>query len=158
MNFPILGITFQITPDGNVETADLTADAPPEVTIGIAPDVIMRMALGDKTALSSASVEGDGVLANDVSAALDAFDWVLALRPYLGDIAATRAAQFMVGFGQWRDKAHEAMGRSIAEYSTYEASLLANSNALQHFSQEVDTLRDDTARLEARLALLERSR
>jgi ubiquinone biosynthesis protein UbiJ len=103
-------------------------------------------------------VEGDGTLAADLSAALAEFDWALALRPVVGDMAAARAAQAVEGLGRWREKAQEAVGRSIAEYLTYEAGMLADKQAVRQFVAEVDEVRDAAARLEARLALLEQSR
>jgi len=99
--------------------------------------------------------EGDGVLAADLARALADFDWVLALRPWLGDIAASRVDGFLRGFGPWREKTLDAAGRNLAEYAVHEANLLADPHAVQAFVAEVDALREATDRLEARLKLLE---
>lgn len=99
--------------------------------------------------------EGDGLLAADVAQALADFDWVLALRPYLGDIAASRVDQFIQGLAAWRTKAVDAAGRNLAEYAVHEQALLAEPHALKEFIAEVDRLREDADRLEARLKLLE---
>ncbi|MCP5278346.1 MAG: hypothetical protein H6935_08285 [Thiobacillus sp.] len=101
------------------------------------------------------SAEGDGLLAADVAKALADFDWVLALRPYLGDMAASRVDQFIQGFSEWRGKAVDAAGRNLAEYAVHEAGVLAEPHAAREFIAEVDRLREDTDRLEARLKLLE---
>ena len=95
------------------------------------------------------------MLASDIAAAFAGFDWALALRPYLGDIAAARAAQVLSAFGHWRRQAHAALGRSLAEYATFEAGMLVDRQAARRFVAEVDELRDAAARLEARLSLLE---
>jgi ubiquinone biosynthesis protein UbiJ len=100
-------------------------------------------------------IQGDGLLAADLAAALRDFDWVLALRPWLGDIAATRAEQFLKEFAAWQPKAVESVGRNLAEYAVYEAKLLAEPEAVREFIAEVDRLREDLDRFEARLALLE---
>lgn len=102
--------------------------------------------------------EGDGVLAADLARALADFDWVLALRPWLGDIAASRVDQFLRGFGPWRDKTLESAGRNLAEYAVHEQAMLADPHAIRAFVAEVDALREAADRLEARLKLLEAKR
>lgn len=100
-------------------------------------------------------VEGDGVFASDISGALADFDWVLALRPFLGDIAASRVDQFLRGILAWRQQAHDDAGSNLAEYAIYEQAMLAEPTAARAFIAEVDALREDADRLEARLRLLE---
>ena len=100
-------------------------------------------------------IEGDGVFAADISGALADFDWVLALRPYLGDLAASRVDRFLRGIMAWRQQAHDDSGRNLAEYFVYEQALLVEPNAARAFIADVDTLREDVDRLRARLMLLE---
>lgn len=156
IELPLGGIAFTLAENGTL--AALAPEAQPDSIVTLRADVLMRLALGDREALRQARVEGDGVLASDISAALDAFDWALALRPLIGDIAAARIDQAIAGFGAWRAKAHEAIGQAAAEYAVHEAGMLASRPAVDRFIAEVDTLRDDVARLEARLALLEQRR
>lgn len=103
-------------------------------------------------------IQGDGLLASDLSGALADFDWVLALRPYLGDIAASRVDLFLRGLGPWREKTLESAGRNLAEYAVYEEAMLAEPHATRAFVTEVDALREAADRLEARLKLLETNR
>jgi ubiquinone biosynthesis protein UbiJ len=154
IELPLGGLGFSLAEGGVLNPA--TADTPSDTTIRLSADVLMRLVLGDRNALKQAGVQGDGLFAADISAALDGFDWALALRPVVGDIAAARADQAIAGFGVWRAQAHEAIGRSLAEYSVHEAGMLASRPAVDGFVAGVDALRDDVARLEARLALLER--
>jgi ubiquinone biosynthesis protein UbiJ len=99
--------------------------------------------------------EGDGVLAADIAGALAEFDWVLALRPYLGDMAASRVDQMIRGFEAWRRQALDGAGRNLAEYAVYEEQSLAQPEATREFIAGVDRLRGDADRLEARLKRLE---
>jgi ubiquinone biosynthesis protein UbiJ len=156
IGLPLGGFAFTLGENGAL--APLAPETPPDSVITLSADVLMRLVLGDKEALRQARVDGDGVLAADISAALDAFDWALALRPVLGDIAAARVDQAIAGFGAWRAKAHEAVGMALSEYAVHEAGMLASRPAVARFGAEVDALRDDVARLEARLALLEQGR
>lgn len=156
LDLPLGGVAFTLGENGAL--AALAPETQPDSIITLPADVLMRLALGEREALRQARVEGDGVLAADISSALDAFDWALALRPLLGDIAAARVDQAIAGFGAWRAQAHAAIGAAVSEYAVHEAGLLASPPALDRFIAEVDSLRDDVARLEARLALLEQRR
>lgn len=153
LRLPLITVRFRVTEDGGLTAIDPEAGIAAEITV--TPENLFTLALGERDALSRAAVTGDGVLAADISAALARFDWALALRPYLGDIMAARTAQAISGFGAWRGQAQESLGRSLAEYATYETDLLADKHAVRRFVAEVDTLRDDVARLEARLNILE---
>lgn len=153
IRLPLVSASFRVTEDGNLAVADPAL--PVATDILVPPDVLFLLVAGQKEALAKAKVEGDGTLAADLSAALSEFDWALALRPVMGDVAAARAAQAVEGLGRWREQAHEAIGRSLAEYVTYESGLLADRHAVAQFVADVDALRDAAARLEARIALLE---
>lgn len=153
IRLPLVSVAFRVTEDGNLAVADPAL--PLAADIAVSADALMLLAFGQKDALNGAKIEGDGSLAADLSAALAEFDWALALRPLVGDIAAARTAQAAEGFGRWREHARGAIGRSLSEYMAYEADLLADRHAMQQFVADVDELRDTAARLEARIGLLE---
>jgi ubiquinone biosynthesis protein UbiJ len=153
IRLPLVTAAFRVTEDGNLAVADPALPIATEITLP--PDVLLMLVAGRKDALNKARIEGDGTLAADLSAALSEFDWALALRPLVGDVAAARAAQAVEGYGRWREQAHESIGRAAAEFTTYEAGLLADKYMVQDFIAGVDEVRDAAARLEARLALLE---
>lgn len=150
---PPFNLRLAIAIDGHLGRAG--AEQPTTTTITLGADIPPRLLMGDKDALRSARIEGDGGLASDLMAALDQFDWALALRPYLGDIAAARAAQFFTGFSQWRDQARASLDRNLSAYLNQESGLLVDRLTMRHFVAEVDELRDAAARLDARLAVLE---
>jgi ubiquinone biosynthesis protein UbiJ len=154
----LLTLDFRVAPDGGLEAADPETETAITTEIIVAPEALFALAMGDREAIGRAAVSGDGVLAADLSAALRQFDWALALRPYFGDILAARAAQAVSGFSQWREQAHASVGQTLAEYATFEAGLVADKHAVRRFVAEVDGLRDDIARLEARLAILEQKK
>lgn len=156
LRLPPLRIGFGINEDGHF--GRLAPEKATDTEITVTPDLLLGLLAGDSSVLNRAKISGDGVLASDISAALNGFDWALALRPYLGDIAATRTAQAIAAFGQWRQQAHAALGRSFAEYATFEAGMLVDRLAVRAFVADVDETRDAAARLEARLKLLEEKR
>lgn len=156
LRLPLLTLNLRIAEGGGLAAADPAVE--PATEILLPPELAFALLAGERNALDRARVTGDGVLASDLSAALRDFDWALALRPLVGDIAAARAAQAIAGFGRWREQAHDAIGQALAEYATFETDLLADKTAVRRFVTEVDALRDAAARIEARLALLEQAR
>lgn len=149
---PLLPLSVRIEADGGFVAA--SAEAAPDVQLIPDPSALPLWLSGGKLG-DLFRVAGDGVLAADLAHALADFDWVLALRPYLGDIAASRVDQFIQGLTGWRANALESAGRNLAEYAVYEQAMLAEPLAAREFITEVDRLREDVDRLEARLALLE---
>lgn len=130
------------------------SETAPELILTLQPSVLPLLLSGGKLA-DLFRFEGDDMFAADLSHALADFDWVLALRPYLGDIAASRVAQFLHGFGAWREQAVQAAGRNLAEYAVYEQILLAEPHAVRAFISEVDAVREAADRLDAHLRLFE---
>ena len=153
---PLLDLRVGLEEDGQDGCHFRPAPADAEAALTLTPQLsaLPRWITGG-TVSDLFSAEGDGLLAADVAKALADFDWVLALRPYLGDIAAARVDQFIQGMHAWRAQAVESAGRNLAEYAVYEQGLLAEPHALREFIADVDRLREDADRLEARLRLLE---
>jgi len=151
---PLLPLSLRIEADGGFVAA--SSDAAPDLRLIPDPSALPQWFTGGKFA-DLFRVAGDGVLAVDLANALADFDWVLTLRPYLGDIAASRVDQFLRGIMNWRGQALESAGRNLAEYAVYEQAMLAEPYAVREFIAAVDRLREDADRLEARLNLLEAS-
>lgn len=150
---PPLRLRLAIGAEGRL--AAPPADTPGSVTITLDAGIPPRLLLGDKAALRTARVEGDGGLASDLTALLEEFDWALALRPLVGDIAAARAAQAFAGFDRWRGQARQALDRNLGGWLGQESGLLVDRLSLDRFVAQADELRDACDRLAARLALLE---
>jgi ubiquinone biosynthesis protein UbiJ len=156
IRLPGLSLNFAFSEEGRLEQGH--AGEPAATEILVSPALLIGLLTTGSEALSGAEVRGDGVLANDIAAVVNGIDWALALRPYLGDVVAARVAQGLSAFSGWRQKVGEAFGRSLAEYATYEAGMLADAESIRLFVAEIDELRDAAARLEARIQILERSR
>lgn len=152
---PLLNLNIRIEADGGFSAA--SAESVADLRLMPDPAALPQWLGGGKLG-DLFRVAGDGVLAADLAHALADFDWVLALRPYLGDIAASRIDHFIRAFAGWRRQAAESAGRNLAEYAVYEQGLLAEPLAAREFIAAIDRLREDADRLEARLALLEAKR
>jgi|GEM_PF-634165 len=153
---PLLDLRLQL--DESMQFMPAAATSPPAdaEALTLTPDMaaLPRWVTGAPLA-ELFRVQGDGLYAADLGHALADFDLVLALRPWLGDIAASRAAQFVQALHTWRTRAVQSLGRNLAEYAVHEQALLAEPFAVHTFIADVDHLREDTDRLEARLWQLE---
>ncbi|MDT9145970.1 hypothetical protein RSW78_25420, partial [Escherichia coli] len=70
----------------------------------------------------------------------------------VGDIAAHRLTRFGAGLFDGLREAFRRTVQNVAEYATEETPLVAPRRDIAAFCADVDTLRDDVARLEKRIA------
>jgi ubiquinone biosynthesis protein UbiJ len=149
-------LRFEVAESG--ELAPASAEAPADTAIEVTPGLMLRIAARDDTAWNEARVAGDVELA----AAIDyirrniAWDYEEDLSRVFGDIAAHRMATAARQLDRWSRNTVLNLAHAVAEYATYEQPMLASASAIDGFNREVDELRNDAARLEKRLALLER--
>lgn len=160
INLPLLPLNLTLDEAGRFSPlleSEASEEREPALSLTPMPSALPLL-LGDGKLADLFRVEGDGLFASDISGALADFDWVLALRPYLGDIAASRVDLFLRSMLAWRQEAHDNTGRNLAEYAVYEQAMLAEPHAAQAFVSEVDALREDVDRFAARLTQLESKR
>ena len=73
------------------------------------------------------------------------------LSAVIGDAAAHRAGQIARGVRNWAEGARRTMASNIREYLQEESGDVPSRYEVERFAQQVDSLRDDVARLEARV-------
>ena len=141
---------------GEIAAAPSAVD--PAATISLTPGLLLRAAARDSSAWANAQVSGDV----EFAAAIDyvrrniRWDYEEDLSRVFGDIAAHRMANAARELDRWGRESAMNLAQAAAEYATYEQPLLASAHAIEAFVREVDVLRDDAARLEKRIALLQR--
>lgn len=143
--------SFTIQSDGTLNAA--AQDASADARCVIAPSLLPRLALQDEMAHHEIKSEGDAELLAEIFYLSRNLRWDAAedLSQVTGDIVAERIVNFAkVGHQQVRDAALN-FSQALAEYWTEESPLLAKPPQIAHFVQQVDKLRDDTARLEQRI-------
>ena len=105
-------------------------------------------------------IEGDAEVAQRFRELLEEaqpeFEEELAL--VFGDVAARRLANLARGVLDWGRKASGSFTGSVVEYLQEEGRDLPTRTEAEEFLADVDRLRDDAERLEARLARLESRR
>ncbi|MDO8208726.1 MAG: hypothetical protein Q7T38_13035 [Gallionella sp.] len=147
-----LSFAYTILPDGTLTRADKTAGA--DAACVIAPSLLPRLALHDELAHAEIQSSGDAALLAEIFFLSRNLRWDAAedLSHVTGDIAAERIVQTV----QNRPFGASAvnLAQAAAEYFTEEQPLIAKPQQINSFMQQVDTLRDDMARLEQRIKAL----
>ncbi|MBA4709018.1 ubiquinone biosynthesis accessory factor UbiJ [Aquitalea aquatica] len=129
----------------------------PEATIRLQHAAALAAVSGRDPALSDVSLEGDTELAAAIGRLIARLRWDAGedLSRVMGDVAANRlqrVARASLGFkGEiaWR------LLENWVEHLREEAPMLASRQAVASYLRAVDSLRDDVARSEKRLARLE---
>lgn len=138
-------------------------DAEPDVVISGSLLTLARMADESGTsALRDGSLEltGDPQLAADFQR-LFAYarpDIEEELSGVVGDVVAHRLGDFARGVSNWARSARSTMGDNIREYLQEESRDVPSRYEVDRFTDQVNTLRDDVDRLEARVARLQDER
>jgi ubiquinone biosynthesis protein UbiJ len=102
------------------------------------------------------SIEGDtdiGQQFQDMLAGVD-WDWEERLSRVTGDVIAHQAGTLGRRLKQYLDDNRETLVRDCGEYLQEEARLLPTRVELDYFLGDVDRIRDDVSRLEARVERL----
>lgn len=81
-------------------------------------------------------------------------DWEEHLSRLTGDIAAHRVMTVFDKLAEWSKSATSNLTDDIGEYLQEESRDVVSGAEMDMFNQQVDRLRDDTDRLEARIARL----
>ena len=77
------------------------------------------------------------------------------LSSVVGDVAAHSLGQLVRGLGEWGRQAGSTLQQNLGEYLQEESRALPSRYEAGRFRREVEALRDDVARFEARLKQLE---
>lgn len=143
--------------DGTLRAAaqDMSADASCTIPSSLLP----RLALDDEAAFAQIERSGDAALLEEIFYLGRNLRWDVAedLSIFTGDIVAERAVQFAKATQRQMDAAVLNLSQALAEYWTEERPLLAKRAQITAFVQQVETLRNDVARLEQRINRLTHS-
>ncbi len=137
-----------------------TCEAQPDVTITGTPLAFMRMQLArrreDSLFAGDVTIDGDtatGHAFQNILAQLD-LDWEEQLSRLTGDVLAHQVGNLARGLGRWGRHVAETLLEDTGDWLQEESRLVPCAIEIEHFVNAVDTLRADTARLEARIRRL----
>jgi ubiquinone biosynthesis protein UbiJ len=158
--FDIMPFSFAYTilADGSLRSADAAAST--DALCVIAPSLLPRLVLHDENAHTEIRSEGNAELLTEIFFLSRNLRWDAAedLSGITSDIAAERIVQTLHSTQHQVRAAAVNFSHAAAEYWTEERPLLAKPQQVSAFMQQVDTLRDDVARLEQRIGRLFTSR
>ena len=144
-------ISCTILPDGRLGLSEGEADA----QCIIPPSLLPRLALQDELAYREIEGTGDTALLSEILFLSRNLRWDAAedLSHATGDIVAERIVQAVksIEIGS----SFLSLAQATSEYLTEENPVIAKPGHLRAYSAEIDELRDDAARLEARIKRLE---
>lgn len=153
-----LAVYFSIDDEVVTLTSDAATD--PDVVLTGSLLTLARMAgVPGNTARGDAVRDGALDLTGNAYTA-QAFQELLAcakpdieeeLSTFIGDAAAHRAGVIARSARNWAQDARRIMASNIREYLQEESRDVPSRYEVERFAQQVDSLRDDVARLEARL-------
>lgn len=152
-------VRYTVEPNGLLAAHEAFGNDEPTLSIDLPPDAASRfMSHGRQGILKAAKIRGNIDLANAVNDVLDNIrpDPEAFLASKIGDIAAHRA---MGVFHSIKQGAEQLMGRLKDQFTEHVAeghSVIVPNDEITHFMTEVDTLRNDVARLQQRIDRLSR--
>ena len=137
------------------DDVDVRLKAKPSTLLKIARDGIENAEL-EKGELE---IEGDAIIGQRFAGMLNSLDidWEELIAARIGDVPARIAVDFFDKIRHWQHETKTAMQQNIAEFLVEEAEIISHPSQVDGFVQEVDVLRNDAARLQARLSELEKT-
>lgn len=121
------------------------------------PMALMRMGLathaGDALFAGEVSISGDVELGQEFSEILDAMDidWEEHLSHITGDLVAHKVGNAVRDIFSWGQQTISTLGQDAAEYLQEEDDALPNRDEVETYLSQIDVLRTDVDRMEARV-------
>ncbi|HYA38074.1 MAG TPA: SCP2 sterol-binding domain-containing protein [Candidatus Methylomirabilis sp.] len=133
---------------------------PPDVTLSGAVPLFARLALRrfvpEMVAAGELQISGDIDLGRRFQHILERIDvdWEEPAARVVGDVAAHQFGNVLRGMGRWSRHALQSLGQDAAEYLQEESRLLPLRPRAAAFRLAVESVREETEKLEARIARL----
>jgi len=132
----------------------------PDTRLSGRPLALFKLVTGDSRRVlfeGEVTIDGDVELGQQFKQVLDHLhiDWEEALSHITGDIVAHKAGHLLREIGSWWSNTRERVAANGAEYLQQEMWVLPTRPEVEQFYQGVETLRDDVARLAAKLDQLQ---
>lgn len=153
----VVRLRLRVTGDGAVEPVGEGFEASADVAFEFAPADWPLLQKDRGAALGRVRFTGDSEFAQLIGELARELKWDAEadLSALIGDVAAHRVARGVRRALQWQSAARERLHDNLAEYLAEETGAFMRAGELEALTRAYETLRDDCARLEARIALLQ---
>ena len=140
---------FKVKEDGQVEMINDSKDYNCKIKLTV-NDLIGQL-VNNKN--GKISIEGDIELANKISQVLRKIEWDLEedLAKYIGDIPAIRTTKALKKIKNTTKENIKTLTSSLIEYWQEENKILAKTRDVEMLNKKIDTIVEDTERVEARI-------
>ena len=140
---------FKVKGDGQVEMINDSKDYDCKIKLTV-NDLIGQL-VNNKN--GKISIEGDIELANKISQVLRKIEWDLEedLAKYIGDIPAIQTTKAIKKIKNTTKENIKTLTSSLIEYWQEENKILAKTRDVEMFNKKIDTIVEDTERVEARI-------
>ena len=152
-------LRYTIEPNGLLAAHEVFGDDEPSLSIDLPSDAASRfISHGRHGILKAAKIRGNIDLANAVNDVLDNIrpDPEAFLASKIGDIAAHRAMGIFYSLKQGAEQLTARLKDQFSEHVAEGHSVIVPNEEVAGFMSEVDTLRNDVARLQQRVERLGR--
>jgi len=154
-------VVFACAREGHLELRSSGAARSDVVVRGTPLNLVMavgKRAPGASSAGGGVEISGDAALAQQLQSVLAGLDvdWEEMASSITGDVVAHQIGNLARALSGWLRNARRTLEMDASEYLRYEQALAPAPSEVERFNHEVEILRDDVARLEARLLRLER--
>jgi len=155
------GIRLLLQPERNGLRLMGHYDGMVDTTLRGAPFALLRMSTGrtgEGMFKGDVEIDGDVELGQQIQRVFEKvdIDWEEHLSRLTGDIIAHQLGNTVRGLFDWGERSAEHLGQDTADYLQEETETLPVPWEVEAFIEEVDTLRSDVDRLEARVKRLQR--
>lgn len=160
IELPALKLCFQLSVHGKKIHLSAGETVTAEIKIRGTPLNLLALALSRDKKQSffadTVSIEGDAELGQQIINLFDQLeiDWEEHLSQVIGDLPAHEVGRFSKSLFAWGKKAQTSLMQDVREYLHEEKAWFPPAEALEDFFCEIDELRLDVDRLEARVRQL----
>ena len=157
VRMPPFTTTLKISATGDFVAGDSTlSDQDLSVSIEFPLTSLPLIAQGKDAALRSAKISGQAALLQDISKAFASLPLAAEaeLERVVGPILATEAVRFFKALKALGDNAQSSLHEAGKRYLYDEAQLVAERDDVSQFASDIQRLRIDVQRLQARIAQL----
>ncbi len=147
---------LSITADGCFASGDPASEE--TVVVRLPNDAAARWLVDRSALISAATISGSADFAETLAFVFRNLRWDPSddLARLVGDVIARRTLQLATHFGRFHLQVAQRLARSLAEFISEEPDGIASRRDLDRYFLEIDTLRDDVARLQKRIERCER--